>query len=64
LKVSEVEEWGEREGGRGKEGREEHVIIQSAYYIVRSSGGVVSPARLWSLPRETKGGGKVFSTLL
>jgi len=43
-----VGERGEKEGGRGKkEGRE---------------GGVVSRARLESLPRETKGGGREMST--
>ena len=42
-------ERGEKEGGRGKkEGRE---------------GGVVSQARLESLPRETKGGGREMSTV-
>ena len=47
--MSEVGEWGEKEGGREKkEGRE---------------GGVVSRARLSSLPRETKGGGREMSTL-
>jgi len=49
--VSELGEWGEREGERGKEGRQ---------------GGVVSRASLYieSLPVETNGGGREMPTLL
>jgi len=46
--VSEVGERGEKEGGRGKKECRE--------------GGVVSRARLVSLPRETKGGGREMPT--
>ena len=47
--MSEAGEWGEREGGRGKEGRQGKVV----------DAGQTRE----SLPRETNGGGREMSTL-
>ena len=50
MKVSEVGEWAEREGGRGKEMKAGRSILESKTFEV--------------LFRETKGGGREMSTLL
>ena len=51
LKVSEVGEWGEREGGKGKEGRQGGVVTRTRLERVcparlREEGDVNSPVSL------------------
>jgi len=55
LKVRDVGEWGEREGGRGKEGREiiaVQTLARVSSWAARREGDVTSPVCLGSCCRD------------